>query len=47
MTAGAIIGVLKLEKWVEPWVFEVHSEQQDEAEERMRFLYEHKCDGAP
>ncbi len=37
MTAGAIIGVLKLEKWVEPWVFEVHSEPQDEAEERIRF----------
>ncbi len=37
MIAGAIIGVLKLEKWVEPWVFEVHSEQQDEAEERICF----------
>ena len=38
MIAGAIIGVLKLEKWVEPWVFEVHSEQQDEAEERICFF---------
>jgi uncharacterized membrane protein YraQ (UPF0718 family) len=30
MSAGYIIGVLKLEKWVEPWVFEVHSGQQEE-----------------
>lgn len=34
MIAGAVIGFLKLEKWVEPWVFEIHSEQHDEQEEQ-------------
>jgi hypothetical protein len=38
MIAGYIIGVLKLEKWVEPWVFEVHSEQQDTVEEKMSLV---------
>ncbi|MBB3187669.1 permease [Microbacter margulisiae] len=30
MLAGAVIGWLKLEKWVEPWVFDIHPEQQEE-----------------
>ena len=39
MIAGYIIGVLKLEKWVEPWVFEVHSGQQDTVEERISLSF--------
>ncbi|MGC9152063.1 MAG: permease [Microbacter sp.] len=35
MIAGYIIGILKLEKWVEPWVFEVHSEQQTTEEQKI------------
>jgi uncharacterized membrane protein YraQ (UPF0718 family) len=39
MLAGFIIGILKLEKWVEPWVFEVHSEQQDTVKERISLSF--------
>jgi len=35
--AGWIIGLLKLEKWVEPWVYETHIGNNSEDEEKMTF----------
>jgi uncharacterized membrane protein YraQ (UPF0718 family) len=35
--AGWIIGLLKLEKWVEPWVYETHLGNNEEAEEKVSF----------
>lgn len=35
--AGWIIGKLKLEKWVEPWVYEVHGGGDDEDVEKITF----------
>lgn len=35
--AGWIIGRLKLEKWVEPWVYEVQSGEQDNDGEKLTF----------
>lgn len=39
MIAGYIIGILKLEKWIEPWVFEVHAEQQTSETEKMNLAF--------
>jgi len=35
--AGWIIGLLKLEKWVEPWVYETHFGNGSEEEEKITF----------
>ncbi|MDD3079777.1 MAG: permease [Paludibacter sp.] len=35
--AGWIIGRLKLEKWVEPWVYEIQTGEQDENLEKLTF----------
>lgn len=35
--AGWIIGLLKLEKWVEPWVYETHLGNNGETEEKITF----------
>jgi uncharacterized membrane protein YraQ (UPF0718 family) len=35
--AGWIIGLLKLEKWVEPWVYDTHLGKNGEEEERIVF----------
>jgi uncharacterized protein len=35
--AGWVIGLLKLEKWVEPWVYETHLGNNGEEEEKMTF----------
>ena len=35
--AGWIIGLLKLEKWVEPWVYETHLGNSGEEEEKVSF----------
>ena len=35
--AGWVIGLLKLEKWVEPWVYEAHLSNNGEAEEKIAF----------
>ena len=35
--AGWIIGLLKLEKWVEPWVYETHPGNNGEEEEKISF----------
>jgi len=35
--AGWVIGLLRLEKWVEPWVFQTHAGNGDEEEEKMTF----------
>jgi uncharacterized membrane protein YraQ (UPF0718 family) len=35
--AGWVIGLLKLEKWVEPWVYETHLGNNGEGEEKNRF----------
>jgi uncharacterized protein len=37
IVAGWIIGLLKLEKWVEPWVYETHMEGNGEEEEKIKF----------
>ena len=37
ITAGWIIGLLKLEKWVEPWVYETHLGNNGETEEKIAF----------
>jgi len=37
ITAGWIIGLLKLEKWVEPWVYETHLGNNGEEEEKITF----------
>jgi len=37
IVAGWIIGLLKLEKWVEPWVYETHIGTNGEDEEKMTF----------
>jgi len=37
IVAGWIIGLLKLEKWVEPWVYETHLGSNGEDEEKMTF----------
>ena len=37
IVAGWLIGLLKLEKWVEPWVYETHLGNKGEKEERMTF----------
>jgi uncharacterized membrane protein YraQ (UPF0718 family) len=37
IAAGWIIGLLKLEKWVEPWVYETHIVTNIEDEEKMTF----------
>jgi uncharacterized protein len=37
IVAGWIIGLLKLEKWVEPWVYETHLGNNGEEEERNTF----------
>lgn len=37
ITAGWIIGKLKLEKWVEPWVYETHLSNNSEEEENVTF----------
>ena len=36
--AGWIIGLLKLEKWVEPWVYQTHNGNSDSEEERLNFV---------
>jgi uncharacterized protein len=35
--AGWVIGLLKLEKWVEPWVYETHMGNNGEEEEKITF----------
>jgi len=35
--AGWVIGLLKLEKWVEPWVYETHLGNNGEEEEKIKF----------
>jgi uncharacterized membrane protein YraQ (UPF0718 family) len=35
--AGWIIGLLKLEKWVEPWVYETHLGNNEDEEEKITF----------
>ena len=35
--AGWIIGLLKLEKWVEPWVYETHMGGNSDEEEKIKF----------
>jgi hypothetical protein len=35
--AGWVIGLLKLEKWVEPWVYETHLGNNGEEEEKVTF----------
>lgn len=37
ITAGWIIGLLKLEKWVEPWVYDTHLGNSGEDEEKIPF----------
>ena len=37
IVAGWIIGLLKLEKWVEPWVYETHLGNNAENEEKITF----------
>jgi uncharacterized membrane protein YraQ (UPF0718 family) len=37
IVAGWVIGLLKLEKWVEPWVYETHLGNNGEDEEKMTF----------
>ena len=37
IVAGWIIGLLKLEKWVEPWVYETHLGNNGEEEEKITF----------
>lgn len=37
ITAGWMIGKLKLEKWVEPWVYETHPGNNSEEEEKISF----------
>jgi Predicted permeases len=37
IVAGWIIGLLKLEKWVEPWVYETHPGNNGEEEEKITF----------
>jgi uncharacterized protein len=37
ITAGWVIGRLKLERFVEPWVYEIKSARSDESEEKMSF----------
>lgn len=35
ITAGWIIGLLKLEKWVEPWVYETHTDHYNLGDEKI------------
>lgn len=37
IVAGWVIGLLKLEKWVEPWVYETHLGNDGEEEEKITF----------
>lgn len=37
IVAGWVIGLLKLEKWVEPWVYETHLGKNEEDEEKITF----------
>ena len=37
IVAGWIIGLLKLEKWVEPWVYETHLGKNEEEQEKIGF----------
>jgi len=37
IVAGWVIGLLKLEKWVEPWVYETHLGSNGEEEEKITF----------
>jgi hypothetical protein len=37
IVAGWVIGLLKLEKWVEPWVYETHLGNNSQVEEKMKF----------
>jgi hypothetical protein len=37
IVAGWIIGLLKLEKWVEPWVYETHLGNNSEEDEKILF----------
>jgi len=37
IVAGWVIGLLKLEKWVEPWVYETHLGSNGEKEEKITF----------
>jgi uncharacterized protein len=37
IVAGWIIGLLKLEKWVEQWVYETHSGNNGDEEEKIKF----------
>ncbi len=37
ITAGWIIGLLRLEKWVEPWVYETHLGNNGEEDEKITF----------
>jgi uncharacterized membrane protein YraQ (UPF0718 family) len=37
IVAGWVIGLLKLEKWVEPWVYETHFSSNGEDEAKMTF----------
>jgi uncharacterized membrane protein YraQ (UPF0718 family) len=37
IVAGWIIGLLKLEKWVEPWVYETHLGNNGEEDEKITF----------
>ena len=39
IVAGWVIGLLKLEKWVEPWVYETHLGNNAEEEEKTTFGY--------
>jgi hypothetical protein len=36
--AGWIIGLLKLEKWVEPWVYQTHMGNSESEEEKLTFV---------
>jgi uncharacterized protein len=37
ITAGWVIGLLRLEKWVEPWVYQNHLAKGDEEQEKVTF----------
>jgi len=37
IVAGWVIGLLKLEKWIEPWVYQVHAGKNDFEEEKNSF----------
>jgi uncharacterized protein len=39
IVAGWVIGLLKIERWVEPWVYETHLASTDDEEKKISFGY--------